>query len=220
MKYAESRIICEVVQKRDNLTEPKRRGRPRGYDPQVALARAAEKFWKAGYAGTSLDDLVEATGMNRPSLYAAFGDKRDLYLKTLEYYRDQGRELARHALASEPTLRVFLKRFYDKALDLYLQDGPRGCYSIGTAATVAAVDDGVRAFLADSMRTTDSFLKHQIEKGQERGEIERDADPVALAYLATATLHTLAIRSRAGLPRKELDALVKAAIKVICAKTK
>jgi AcrR family transcriptional regulator len=210
-----------MVQKRakDAEAEPKRRGRPRGYDPGEALKRAAEKFWKAGYAGTSLDDLVEATGMNRPSLYAAFGDKRDLYLKTLEYYREEGRALARHALAGEPTLRVFLKRFYDKALDLYLEDGPRGCYSIGTAATVAAVDDNVRAFLADSMRSTDSFLKSQIEKGQARGEISRDADPAALAYLATGTLHTLAIRARAGIPRKELDALARAAIAVICATT-
>ena len=79
----------------EQKAEPKRRGRPRAYDPQAALARAAETFWKAGYAGTSLDDLVAATGMNRPSLYAAFGDKRDLYLKTLEHYRDEGRALAR-----------------------------------------------------------------------------------------------------------------------------
>src|ERR1700753_330231 len=102
-----------MVQKLLN-EEPKRRGRPRAYDPQVAIARAAEVFWKAGYAGTSLDDLVAATGMNRPSLYAAFGDKRDLYLKTLAYYRDEGRALARDALAGDPSLRVFLKRFYDK----------------------------------------------------------------------------------------------------------
>ena len=155
--------------------------------------------------------------MNRPSLYAAFGDKRDLYLKTLEYYRDEGRALARAALADDPPLRVFLQRFYAKALELYLTDGPRGCYSIGTAATVAAVDDNVRAFLADSMRTTDGFLRHQIEKAKARGEIAADADPEALGYLATATLHTLAIRSRAGLPRKELDRLVDAAIKIICA---
>jgi AcrR family transcriptional regulator len=197
---------------------PKRRGRPRAYDPQLAVARAAEKFWQAGYAGTSLDDLVAATGMNRPSLYAAFGDKRDLYLKTLEHYRAEGRALARDALAGEPTLRVFLKRFYDKALALYLAGGPRGCYTIGTAATVAAVDDGVREFLAESMRATDSFLRAQIVKAKARGEIARDADPAALAYLASATLHTLAIRSRAGLPRKELEALAKAAIEVICAR--
>jgi AcrR family transcriptional regulator len=209
-----------MVQKRSKEAEPKRRGRPRTYDPQAALARAAEVFWKAGYAGTSLDDLVEATGMNRPSLYAAFGDKRDLYLKSLEYYRDESRSVARAALADDPPLRVLLKRFYDKALELYLSGGPRGCYSIGTAATVAAVDDGVRAFLADSMRTTDSFLTHQIEKAKQRGEIARDADPIALGYLATATLHTLAIRARAGLPRKELNALLNAAIDVICGKAR
>src|SRR2546423_14715860 len=80
-----------MVQKRSKEPERKLRGRPRAYDPQVALARAAEVFWKAGYAGTSLDDLVAATGMNRPSLYAAFGDKRALYLKTLEHYRDESR---------------------------------------------------------------------------------------------------------------------------------
>jgi len=209
-----------MVQKKlmEQKTAPKRRGRPRAYDPEEALARAAATFWKAGYAGTSLDDLSSATGMNRPSLYAAFGDKRDLYLKTLEYYRDEGRALSRAALAGEPPLRVFLKRFYDKALDLYFGDGPRGCYTVGTAATAAAVDDGVRAFLAESMRSTDSFLRAQIEKAKARGEIARDADPVALAYLATATLHTLAIRSRAGLPRKELEALARAAIEVICGK--
>src|SRR5882724_10797919 len=132
-----------MVQKKSKgaKAEPKRRGRPRAYDPATAIARAAETFWKAGYAGTSLDDLSAATGMNRPSLYAAFGDKRDLYLK---------------------------------ALEIYLTDGPRGCYSIGTAATVAAVDDNVRAFLADSMRTTDGFLRHQIEKAKARGEIAAD----------------------------------------------
>jgi len=203
-----------VQKKKDGA--PKRRGRPRAYDPQAALARAAATFWKAGYAGTSLDDLSEATGMNRPSLYAAFGDKRDLYLKTLEHYREESRALAQQVLADNPPLRVFLKRFYDRALDLYFGDGPRGCYTIGTAATVAAVDDDVRRFLAEGVRGADAFLKRRIEKAKEEGEISRDADPAALAFIATATLHTLAVRSRAGLSRKELDALVDAAINVIC----
>lgn len=204
-----------MVQKRKDEA-PKRRGRPRAYDPAVALARAAATFWKAGYAGTSLDDLSEATGMNRPSLYAAFGDKRDLYLKTLEHYREESRALAQQVLADNPPLRVFLKRFYDKALDLYFGDGPRGCYTIGTAATVAAVDDDVRRFLAEGVRGADAFLKRRIEKAKAEGEISRNADPAALAFIATATLHTLAVRSRAGLSRKELDALVDAAINVIC----
>jgi TetR/AcrR family transcriptional regulator, copper-responsive repressor len=206
-----------MVQKKEDAA-PKRRGRPRAYDPKIALARAADTFWKAGYAGTSLDDLAAATGMNRPSLYAAFGDKRELYLKTLEHYRDEYRALARRTLADDPTLRVFLKRFYDAALDLYLagEGGARGCYSIGTAATEATVDPNVRAFLADSTRNTDAFLKSRIDKARERGEIAQGSDTTALAYLATATMHTIAIRSRAGLARRELDAIVDAAIDVIC----
>jgi len=208
-----------MVQKgaREGGAEPKRRGRPRAYDPQIALARAAAQFWKAGYDGTSLDDLVGATGMNRPSLYAAFGDKRAIYLKTLDYYMEEGQALARAALAGDPPLREFLARFYGKALDLYYGDGPRGCYTVGTAAVAAAADADVRKFLAARVRNADDFLRKQIEKGKERGEISRDADPAALAYLATATLHTLAVRSRAGMPRKELDALAKEAIAVICA---
>jgi len=118
----------------------------------------------------------------------------------------------------DPPLRVFLKRFYDAALDIYLagEGGARGCYSIGTAATEATVDPNVRAFLADSTRNTDAFLKSRIDKARERGEIAQDADTTALAYLATATMHTIAIRSRAGLAREELDAIVDAAIAVIC----
>jgi len=204
-----------MVQKRKDAA-PKRRGRPRAYDPQAALARAAAAFWKAGYAGTSLDDLSEATGMNRPSLYAAFGDKRDLYLKTLDHYREQSRELARQTLADDPPLRVFLRRFYSKALDLYFGEGARGCYTVGTAATVAAVDEKVRAFVAEGVRNADAFLRRRFEKAIERGELPGDADPAALAYVATGALHTLAVRSRAGLPRQELDALADAAIKVIC----
>ena len=88
--------------------------------------------------------------------------------------------------------------------------------STSISATVAAVDDGVRAFLAERIRNSDELLKKQIEKAIERGEIARSSDPLALAHLAIATLHTLAVRSRAGISRKELDALADAAIGVIC----
>src|SRR5215472_428437 len=71
--------------------EPKRRGRPRAYQPEVALGKALELFRKGGFAATSLDDLSAATGMNRPSLYGAFGDKRELYIKSYQRYRDDAR---------------------------------------------------------------------------------------------------------------------------------
>jgi len=98
-----------MVQKRAKVEKPAagqplRRGRPRQYDPDQALAKAAAAFWKGGYAGTSLDELSAATGMNRPSLYAAFGEKRDLYLKTLERYQRKSRAKTLELLADDPPL--------------------------------------------------------------------------------------------------------------------
>jgi AcrR family transcriptional regulator len=194
------------------------RGRPRQYDPERALAKAAEAFWKHGYAATSLDDLVAATGMNRPSLYAAFGDKRDLYLKTLTRYQQQSRAIGAQITADEPPLRVFLKRFYEAALDIYLESGREaaGCYSISTAPAQAVTDTGVRDFLAASISGTDAFVAKQVVKARERGEVPSDADPHALAQLATAALHTIAVRARVGVPRKQLRAIAATAIDVIC----
>jgi TetR/AcrR family transcriptional regulator, copper-responsive repressor len=197
---------------------PRPRGRPRQYDPDRALAKAAEAFWKHGYAATSLDDLAAATGMNRPSLYAAFGDKRDLYLKTLKRYQRLSRDRSLELLADDPPLRVFLRRFYDSALDIYRTGGPdaRGCYSITTAPAQAVTDGAVRDFLAASIGGTDAFLTGLIAKARAAGEIASSADASALAQIGTATLHTIAVRSRVGVPRAQLLALADAAITLIC----
>jgi AcrR family transcriptional regulator len=195
-----------------------RRGRPRQYDPEQALAKAGDVFWKHGYAAASLDDLAAATGMNRPSLYAAFGDKRDIYLKTLERYRQRSRAIGMQILADDPPLRIFLKRFYDAALDIYLGGGEeaRGCYSISTAPAQATTDPGVREFLLASIAGTDTYIAKQIDKARERGEVPSNADPAALAQIATGVMHTIAVRARAGIERKHLQALAAAAIDLIC----
>src|SRR5262245_64568862 len=79
------------VTKIDAPVPPKRRGRPRAYEPDVALAKALDLFRRDGFAATSLDDLSAATGMNRPSLYGAFGDKRELFIKSYQRYREDAR---------------------------------------------------------------------------------------------------------------------------------
>jgi len=202
------------------MPTPKKRprGRPREYDADEALARAAECFWKHGYAGTSLDELASATGMNRPSLYAAFGNKHDLYLKTLGRYRDGMRAAARALLADEPSLRIYLGRFYRAALDVYFAGSGegRGCYFVGTAGTESAVDATVRTFLANSIQSSDAFFASLVRKAIDQNEIQPKADPEALARVMTATLHTLAVRSRAGQSRPELERLAAAAIEIVC----
>lgn len=200
--------------------EPRRRGRPRAYEPEVALARALDVFWKEGFAGTSLDDLSAATGMNRPSLYGAFGDKRELYIKSYEAYRDRARARMGEVFGIEMPLRPMLERIYSIALDMYLsgKDGPRGCFTVMTATSEAVFDPVIREMVISGLVETDRFFGRIFKRAQERGELPASADPQVLAQLASATLHTIAIRSRAQVSRAELDGIVKGALDVMCGK--
>src|ERR1700680_3849919 len=128
-----------MVQKRQkaakpDLVAPTRRGRPRAYQPDIALGKALDLFRKDGFAATSLDDLSAATGMNRPSLNGAFGDKRELYIKSYARYRDDARSVMQEIFRDEMPIRKRLKRIYAAALDIYLsgEAGPRGCFTVMT----------------------------------------------------------------------------------------
>src|SRR6266850_5811014 len=162
---------------------PKRRGRPRAYQPEVALARALDVFWKEGFAATSLDDLSAATGMNRPSLYGAFGDKRELYIKTYQSYRDRTRLRMAEVFSAELPLRTLLQRVYGIALDMYLsgEDGPRGCFTVMTATSEAVYDPVIRKLVLSGLNEMDRFFAHLFKAAQARGELAASANPDALA---------------------------------------
>src|ERR1700748_1209870 len=198
--------------------EPKRRGRPRAYQPDVALGKALELFRKGGFAATSLDDLSAATGMNRPSLYGAFGDKRELYIKSYQRYRDDARAAMIDIFRNEQPLRERLKRIYGIALDIYIsgESGPRGCFTVMTAASEAVSDPDIRAMVLEGFVELDKAFTSCFRRAKERGELPDSADPLVLAHLASATIHTIAIRARAHVPRKELEAIVEGAIDLMC----
>jgi AcrR family transcriptional regulator len=197
---------------------PKRPGRPRAYEPQEALRRATDAFWAAGYSATSLDEISAATGMNRPSLYAAFGDKHALYLEALARYWQISLEATREALAGDGPLGEALMRAYEAALSIYFSgDGrPRGCFVIGTAVTEAVEDAEIRSSLADGLRAIDADFEARLRVAREKGELKDTADPAALALLASATMQTIAIRARAGAPHAELSEIARKAVSVIC----
>ena len=195
----------------------KRRGRPRAYQPEIALGKALDLFRKQGFAATSLDDLSEATGMNRPSLYGAFGDKRELYIKSYQRYREDARASMLEIFRQEMPVRQRLERIYAAALDIYLsgETGPRGCFTVVTAASEAVGDPEIRAMVLEGLTDLDKAFANCFRRAKEKGELPASADPSALAQLASATVHTVAIRSRARVPRKELEAIVKGAIDVM-----
>jgi AcrR family transcriptional regulator len=196
---------------------PKRRGRPRAYQPEIALGRALDLFRKDGFAATSLDDLSAATGMNRPSLYGAFGDKRELYIKSYARYRADARAAMIDIFRDELPIRERLQRIYEVALDIYLsgEAGPRGCFTVMTAASEAVSDLEIRAMVLEGFAELDKAFAACFRLAREKRELPETADPAVLAQLASATIHTIAIRARARVPRKELEAIVRCAIDVM-----
>ena len=196
---------------------PKRRGRPRAYQPEVALGKALDLFRKDGFAATSLDDLSAATGMNRPSLYGAFGDKRELYIKSYQRYRADAAAAMVGIFTGEMPIRKRLERIFAVALDIYLsgEAGPRGCFTVMTAASEAVSDPDIRALVVEGFSQLDKAFAACFRLAKEKGELPATADPVVLAQLASSTIHTIAIRARARVPRRELEAIVKGAIGVM-----
>jgi TetR/AcrR family transcriptional regulator, copper-responsive repressor len=200
-----------------DLAAPRRRGRPRAYQPEIALGKALDLFRKNGFAATSLDDLSAATGMNRPSLYGAFGDKRELYIKSHQRYRADARAAMIDIFRAELPIRKRLEKIYAVALGIYLsgEAGPRGCFTVMTAASEAVADPDIRAMVLEGFVELDKAFASCFRLAREKGELPVTADPVVLAQIASATIHTIAIRARARVPRRELEAIVKGAIDVM-----
>lgn len=192
------------------------RGRPRAYEPEAALRQATDAFWKAGYAGTSLDDISAVTGMNRPSLRAAFGDKHAIYLRALRDYWDFKFAAMAEVLGSGKPLAETLMGVYDVALFIYFSGVARGCFVVGTAITEALDDPEIQDVVTSGFRKLDADFEARLRLALDTGELDKDADPEALALLVSATMHTIAVRARAGTSRDELRSLAQKAVNVIC----
>jgi hypothetical protein len=107
---------------------------------------------------------------------------------------------------------------YEAALDIYFsgEGRPRGCFVVGTAVTEAVEDSEIRESVAAGLRSMDADFEARLRAAMERGELRGVADPAGLAVLASATMNTIAIRARAGIPRPELKELARKAVAMIC----
>lgn len=197
---------------RNGMEKSLKRGRPPGYDRTQALSRIAATFRRHGYEGTSLDRLAAETGLARPSLYAGFGDKRAMYLAAVGATAATLEQGVAAALA-RPTLRAALQSLYAGAIDLYAA-GPvqLGCLIVCTATTAAPDEPAVRTALADVLAGLDRSLAGRCAASPS----ECRGDPAAAGAIAAATIHSLAVRARAGATRSELEAVATAAIGLIC----
>lgn len=194
-----------------------RRGRPRAYDPVEALKGARDVFWLKGYAATSLDDIVGATGMNRPSLYAAFGDKEAIYLAALKMQGENLVTTIAGACALDMKTRPFMDYFFNRCIDSYMSgpEGPRGCFLVGTALTESLMREDVGAVVRDAFGRCEDLFEQRFKASRKAGELPKSADPRAVAMLVSSTMHEVSMLARAGAPREMLQQRANLAIKLM-----
>jgi AcrR family transcriptional regulator len=168
------------------------------------------KLWTAGLSGASLESIARSAGLNRPSLAAAFGDKNAIYAQAAAQYAAMMDERLSEALDNED-LEAGLLRAFDAAIDIYTADGPDGCFVICTAPAEAPTNPVCRNILDQSLNAIDALFRRRLERERKRMQ----ASPSDLSVLAAqlgATLHTLALRARAGWTRERLRRLASGTV--------
>lgn len=175
------------------------RGRPREFDEDAALEAAMRLFWSKGFNGTSLDDLVLVTGMNRPSLYNAFGNKLSIYRRAFARFAERMRREAGAALMNPGTIQEALSAFYERIIRVYMENTEaRGCLVFCTATAEASQHPEIGADLLSLIRELDAFLELRIETACKARQLPDGSSAHALAAIAQGLLHSLAVRARAG----------------------
>jgi TetR/AcrR family transcriptional repressor of nem operon len=179
--------------------------RPREFDSNTALESAMHVFWAKGYKATSLDDLCEATGLGRSSLYAAFGDKRGLYLSALDRYEEAGVHRIAAALA-QPPIRKAVAAFVGRIIDdIVAGPGRRGCFIGNCAAELARGDRTAATRVRRSLDRLEATFRDALAHARARGEIAAISDVDALARFLVAGIQGLRLVGKAKPDRAALD---------------
>jgi TetR/AcrR family transcriptional repressor of nem operon len=179
--------------------------RPREFDAEDALERATRLFWTKGFEQTSLDELCAATGLGRSSLYAAFGDKRALYLRALARYEERSAARIATALADKPireALGAFLEALID---DIVAGPGRRGCFIGNCAAELARLDRAAALQVRASLERIEATFKEAMTAAQRRGEVRAGAEVAALARFLTAGIQGLRLVGKTNPDRTTLE---------------
>jgi AcrR family transcriptional regulator len=183
-------------------------GRPREFDRDQALLRARDAFWRRGYEGTSMADLVETLGIASARIYAAFGSKEELFREAIAHYEAREGGFADRAL-TEPTARGALERLLRDAIETYTRPGkPQGCMVVSSATNCSIANDAVTVWLAEHRRARTASIIDRLRNAISTGELPMNTDVEALGDCFAALLHGLSVQARDGVPKKRLLALI------------
>jgi AcrR family transcriptional regulator len=188
------------------------RGRPRAFDADKAIDRALDVFWRKGYEGASLAELTKAMGINRPSLYAAFGNKEALFRKALDRYVEGPAAYVREAL-DEPTARAVAEALFAGEIKILASPkNPRGCLAVQSALACGDAAEAIREELCARRKSLELAIRRRFKRAQAERDLPAGVDAAALAGFTTAVIHGLAVQAAGGASRQELKRVAETAL--------
>jgi AcrR family transcriptional regulator len=188
------------------------RGRPREFDTAEALAAALRVFWAKGYEGASLSDLTEAMGITRPSLYAAFGNKEDLFKQALDLYESEKLAYVRNALDA-PTARAVAQRMLEGTIHNSTTECP-GCLGVIASVSCGSQDSPIRDDVSARARTARAALVERMQRAIDEGDFTIPVEAEAMTRYLFALLQGIAVQAGAGASREDLMSVADAALTV------
>ena len=188
------------------------RGRPREFCVDQALAQALRVFWVKGYEGTSLNDLTEAMGITRPSLYAAFGNKESLFRKALDLYEREKMAYIGQGLA-EPTARKVAETMLRGALENVAgEDEPHGCMRVIASVACGPAAQSLHDEIVQRTEVFKQMMVDRFERAKKEGDLPAHIDALGLTGVLVAWLQGISIQSNQGINRKDLERLIDTAL--------
>ncbi len=195
-----------------SISPPK--GRPREFDIDEALSQALLVFWRNGYEAASMTELTSAMGITKPSLYAAFGNKEQLFHKALDLYEREKLAYMTSALEA-PTARGVAERLLRGSLEMQMSTcDPKGCLGVISAATCGAEAEPIKAEVVKRRASSEAALIKRFAAAQAAGEFPKGMTPEALTRFLYAILQGLAIQGGSGATCAELSQLVETSMAV------
>lgn len=190
--------------------------RPRTFDREDVLDKALETFWKQGYAATSVQDLVDATGVNRASLYNTFGGKHELFVEVLERYQVRWIDFIVETLQQTSSAADGVRNVFERAIK---RPGPIsdacGCLMTNTATELANRDEVCAEKVRSAFQRIEQAFKDTLERGQQQGEISPAKDTRALARFLTSNLQGLRVMAQADPNASALQDIVDVSLQVL-----
>jgi AcrR family transcriptional regulator len=190
-------------------------GRPRGFDEEAALDAAMRVFWAKSYEGATMSDLTKAMGINRSSMYAAFGDKETLFRRAIERYRTGPMTYIKEALAL-PTLGKVVTALLHGTVEFLGSSGhPRGCLSLQATLATGTDAEPARDAMIDWRKQGEAALKRRVQKAQREGDLEKKMNPSDFAHYLSMLMSGLGVQAANGATKTELKRYAEMALRFL-----